>query len=243
MKSVYLFAFLALTIPALAQNDSPKKESKLPRSERSDRAIASNEMMLEKAMKAKGMALGEPIFIRIFKESEELEVWVKATDQTKYQLFKTYNICSFSGDLGPKTKQGDLQSPEGFYFVNSQRFNPWSRFHLSLNMGYPNTYDRSKGYTGNYLMIHGDCVSIGCYAMTNKGIEEIYTLAYKAVENGQDFFRIHSFPFRMTANKMAEYANHKWFGFWQNLKTGYDWFEEKGSPPNVEVSGGQYVFN
>lgn len=214
-----------------------------PSTPRSKKAIAANEASLEKALTAKGMALGDPIFMRIFKESNELELWVKAEGKTKYELFKTYEICYYSGELGPKTKQGDGQSPEGFYFVNAGRFNPWSSFHLSLNIGYPNAYDQSKGYTGNYLMIHGSCVSIGCYAMTDKGIEEIYTLAHKAVENGQSYFRIHSFPFRMTAEKMEENINHQWVGFWQNLKTGYDWFEEKGNPPNVEVSGGQYVFN
>ena len=219
------------------------KAQKLPTSARSKNAIATNAPDLQKALKAKGMSLGDPIFMRIFKESNELEVWIQPKDQEKYSLFKTYKICYYSGDLGPKTKQGDGQSPEGFYFINAGRFNPWSSFHLSLNMGYPNAYDRSKNYTGNYLMIHGNCVSIGCYAMTDEGIEEIYTLAHKAVENGQSFFRVHSFPFRMTAEKMRQNASHKWFDFWQNLKTGYDWFEEKGTPPNVEVAQGQYTFN
>ncbi len=219
------------------------KAQKLPTSARSKKAIAANAPDLQKALKAKGMSLGDPIFMRILKESNELEVWIQPKDQETYSLFKTYKICYYSGDLGPKTKQGDGQSPEGFYFINAGRFNPWSSFHLSLNMGYPNAYDRSKNYTGNYLMIHGNCVSIGCYAMTDEGIEEIYTLAHKAVENGQSFFRVHSFPFRMTAEKMRQNASHKWFDFWQNLKTGYDWFEEKGTPPNVEVAQGQYTFN
>lgn len=215
----------------------------LPSSARSRKAIQSNEETIKKALEAKGMSLGDPIFLRIFKESNELEVWVKSSDSETFDLFKTYEICYFSGALGPKTKQGDGQSPEGFYFIDAQRLNPWSDFHLSLNMGYPNTYDRAKGYTGNYLMIHGGCVSIGCYAMTDTGIEEIYTLAHKALENGQGFFRVHSFPFRMTETKMAEYQKNKWYDFWQNLKTGYDWFEEKRVPPNVEVRAGTYVFN
>lgn len=212
-------------------------------SQRSIKAIAENEAALETALSTKGMALGDPIFMRIFKETNELEVWVQPSDAEKFQLFKTYEICYYSGELGPKTQQGDGQSPEGFYFINAGRFNPWSSFHLSLNMGYPNAYDRSKGYTGNYLMIHGSCVSIGCYAMTDEGIEEIYTLAHKAIENGQRFFRVHSFPFRMTDQKMEDNADHPWINFWENLKTGYDWFEEKGLPPNVNVNQGLYVFN
>jgi murein L,D-transpeptidase YafK len=170
-----------------------------------------------------------------------LELWVEGEEG--FVLFTTYDICYYSGDLGPKTKQKDRQSPEGFYFVNAERMNPWSRFHLSMNLGYPNRYERLKGYTGDYLMIHGDCVSIGCYAMTNVGIEEIYTLAYKSLENSGSFFRVHSFPFRMTDENMQRHADNKWYSFWENLKEGYDWFEENGLPPNVDVSNGRYVFD
>ena len=213
----------------------------MPESQRGNRAIAAKAPLLETALAEKELTLGSPIFLRIFKEEKELEVWVKKGDT--FSLFKTYPICYYSGKLGPKTKQGDLQSPEGFYFVTPQRLNPWSSFHLSMNMGYPNAYDRAKGYTGNYLMIHGDCVSIGCYAMTDEAIEEIYTLAHKALENGQGYFRVHSFPFRMTSTKMAAVAAKPWFEFWSNLKQGYDWFEEKKLPPNVTVAQGRYQFN
>ena len=199
----------------------------LPTSTRSRKAISAVEQGLSTELSAKSLQLGDPIFMRIFKESNELEVWVQAKEAETYTLFKTYKICYYSGDLGPKTKQGDGQSPEGFYFINAQRFNPWSSFHLSLNMGYPNAYDRAKGY----------------YAMTDEGIEEIYTLAHKAIENGQTYFRVHSFPFRMTHAKMTAHAKHQWIDFWQNMKTGYDWFEEKKTPPNVQVSGGKYIFN
>ncbi len=176
----------------------------------------------------------------MFKEEHELELWVEGKDS--FSLFKLFEICDFSGDLGPKTMQGDMQSPEGFYFVNAKRMNPWSNFHLSMNVGYPNRFDRGKGYTGDYLMIHGNCVSIGCYAMTDPGIEEIYTLASKTLNNGQSFFRVHIFPFRMTAQNMQKHQANIWYSFWLNLKTGYDWFEEIGTPPNVEVEGGKYVF-
>lgn len=215
----------------------------LPSSARSSRAIEDVTPDLQSALAVKGLTLGDPIFIRIFKESNELEVWVKPEGSDEFELFKNYEICYYSGELGPKTRQGDGQSPEGFYFINAGRLNPWSSFHLSLNMGYPNSYDRTKGYTGNYLMIHGSCVSIGCYAMKDEGIEEIYTLAHKALEQGQIFFRVHSFPFRMTTAAMDKNANHKWIDFWQNLKTGYDWFEEKKTPPNVNVRNERYVFD
>jgi murein L,D-transpeptidase YafK len=121
--------------------------------------------------------------------------------------------------------------------------NPLSNYHLSFNLGYPNSYDRLHGRTGSALMVHGSCVSIGCYAMTDKGIEEIFTLADAALCNGQPFFRVHIFPFPMTEENMRKHVNSKWYEFWKNLKEGYDFFEEGGhNPPNVEVKNKQYVF-
>ena len=135
-----------------------------------------------------------------------------------------------------------LRGPEGFYFVTPGRLNPFSKFHLSFNLGYPNAYDRAHGRTGGALMVHGDCVSIGCYAMTDAGIEEIYALADAAFREGQPFFRVHVFPFRMTDENMARHEKSRWKDFWENLKEGYDFFERSGRPPNVEVRGGRYVF-
>lgn len=235
MKSPIYILLLCLTFSAFGQEPASSARSK--------KAITENTLPLQTELAAKNMQLGDPVYLRIFKQTNELELWVKPENSSEFKLFKTYEICYYSGELGPKTKQGDGQSPEGFYFINAGRFNPWSSFHLSLNMGYPNTYDRAKSYTGDYLMIHGSCVSIGCYAMTDSGIEEIYTLANKAIENGQNFFRVHAFPFRMTDKVMIQYADHKWIGFWQNLKTGYDWFEEKKTPPNVQAKSGLYTFN
>ncbi|MCW8880392.1 MAG: hypothetical protein OQK51_25315, partial [Kangiellaceae bacterium] len=120
--------------------------------------------------------------------------------------------------------------------------NPWSRFHLSFNLGYPNKFDRAHGRTGDALMVHGDCVSIGCYAMTDPYIEQIYTLMHQAFEQGQPFIRVHIFPFKMTEQNLNRYKNHKWHNFWLNLKQGYDWFEAKYTPPNVEVAQKRYVF-
>lgn len=136
----------------------------LPETARSKQAIISKGPLLEKELSDNQLALGQPIFIRIFKEEMALEAWVQKDGA--FVLFKTYDICTYSGGLGTKTKQGDGKSPEGFYFINKDRLNPWSSYHLSFNLGYPNTYERAKGYTGDYLMIHGSCVSIGCYAIS-----------------------------------------------------------------------------
>ncbi len=228
-----ILVFLALFKVALFAQD-------MPETPRSKQAIMNNTSQLESALSVKALELGSPIFIRIFKEEMELEVWVQKDDA--FELFKSYEICYYSGGLGTKTKEGDGKSPEGFYFIDKNRLNPWSSYHLSFNLGYPNAYERTKSYTGNYLMIHGACVSIGCYAMTDKNMEEIYTLGHKAIENDQSFFRVHIFPFRMTATNMAKYADDPSILFWENLKEGYDWFEEFKTPPNVTVSGGKYAF-
>lgn len=190
------------------------------------------------------MPLGRPIFIRIFKEEEELEVWTQPKGKERFELWKTYPICAYSGGLGPKLKEGDMRSPEGFYFVPPSAMNPKSSYHLSFNLGYPNAYDRAHGRTGSFLMVHGKCVSIGCYAMTDPFIEEIYALADAAHKRAeQAFFRVHVFPFRMTEANMARHADSKWADFWTNLKEGHDHFEATGQPPNVEVSNKRYVFD
>jgi len=213
----------------------------VPRSDRSEAAAKRVRPPLEAALRAKGLRWGAPVFIRIFKEEKQLELWV---DNGKvFKHFKTWPICKFSGVLGPKLKEGDGQAPEGFYFVLPARMNPYSRFHLSFNLGYPNTYDRAHGRTGSALMVHGNCVSIGCYAMTDPRIEEIYSLCDAALMNGQRFFRVHCFPFRMTEANMKRHAKSKWTAEWKNLKRGYDWFEKTKRPPNVEVKGKRYTFS
>lgn len=249
-----LLCILAVTSFALADSGSaalnkptadasPRHNSsvEMPSSHRSNAAIARIAPALKQSLEQKGLVYGAAIFIRIFKEPGVLEVWLESTDKT-FTLFKTYKICSFSGDLGPKLQQGDQQSPEGFYFVNAGRLNPWSQFHLSFNLGYPNRYDRHHGRTGSALMVHGNCVSIGCYAMTDPYIDEIYALANAALTAGQPFFRLHSFPFKLEAEKLDHYKDHRWYDFWLNLQKGYLHFEQNKRPPNVTVKNGRYSF-
>jgi murein L,D-transpeptidase YafK len=198
--------------------------------------------MIMNELAGKDLEFGAPIFIRIFKKERLLEVWLKK--DISFNLFKAYPICTYgSGGLGPKIRQGDGKAPEGFYFVTPSRLNPVSNFHLSFNLGYPNSYDSHHGRTGSALMVHGNCVSIGCYAMTDSGIEEIFTLADAAFRKGQSFFRVHIFPYKMTTENMEKYKENAWYGFWSNLKDGYDFFENNNRiPPNVEVRNGKYVF-
>ena len=212
----------------------------LPSTRKSRRILAKVRPILAQDLLSQGLSLSSPIFIRIFKKSGELEVWVE--NSNKFELFKTYKLCRFSGSLGPKMRRDDRQSPEGFYFVKPNQLNPSSQFHMSFNIGYPNSYDRAHGRTGSALMVHGDCVSIGCYAMTDEKIEEIYTIADAAFRGGQSFFRVHIFPFRMTPKNMEQHKQSKWHGFWKNLKQGYDIFENERKPPNVMVRGKRYIF-
>lgn len=214
----------------------------LPTSERAEQSISKVEPRLKKALASKGLNYGAPIFIRVFKEPGVLEVWVEDQNSHTFKHFKTYNICYFSGRLGPKEKEGDKQSPEGFYFVGPKQLNPWSKYHLSFNLGYPNTYDKAHQRTGSALMIHGNCVSIGCYAMTDKYINEIYTLAHAALSAGQPFFRVHAFPFKLDTERLKKETSNKWYTFWLNLKEGYDYFNTHQRPPNVKVIKGRYVF-
>lgn len=187
----------------------------------------------------KGLILGQPILIRIFKESDELELWVKTGSE--YRLYKTFIICAWSGDLGPKQKEGDGQAPEGFYTVGRTQMKPDSQYHLAFNLGYPNGHDRANGRTGSFLMVHGNCVSIGCYAMTDKGIEEIWLLADEALKGGQTAFQVHSFPFRMTEENLTRHQASPWVGFWQTLKPGYDGFETGRKDLKVSVVNKAYV--
>ena len=185
------------------------------------------------------VALGAPVFIRIFKLEFELELWIKRGD--RFELFATYPICRWSGALGPKLYEGDRQAPEGFYTVDTPALNPNSRWHRSFNLGFPNALDRTYGRTGSYLMVHGGCGSVGCYAMTDPVIDEIRRLVTAALKAGQPRFHVHIFPFRMTPERLAERTRPQWALFWRDLKTGYDAFEATRLPPRVSVCQGRYV--
>ena len=188
----------------------------------------------------KRLTYGAPIFIRIFKKSHELELWVKNGE--KFHLFKSYFICDLSGKLGPKVKEGDRQAPEGFYSVAPDQLNPWSKHHLSFNLGFPNDYDLAYQRTGSGLMVHGKCNSLGCFAMTNFRIEEIYTIADSALLHGQGAFPVHIFPFRMTENNLKKHSG-RWSPFWKNLKEGYDFFQKFAIPPHITVENCRYTFS
>lgn len=190
----------------------------------------------------RGMDPGAPILMRSFKKESEIEIWKLGRDG-KYALLKTYPMCRWSGQLGPKVRQGDRQAPEGFYDVTAAAMNPKSSLFLSFNIGFPNAFDRSLGRTGSYLMVHGACSSQGCFAMTDEAISEMYALAREAFASGQRSFQFQSYPFRMTAENLAKHRADPHFAFWKNLKEGSDIFEVSGQDPAWTVLGGRYAFN
>ena len=193
-------------------------------------------------MESLNMDRAAPILIRIYKEESTLEVW-KQDLTGKFALLKPYSICKFSGKLGPKIVQGDHQAPEGFYDITPEQMNPMSNEYLSFNIGFPNAFDRSLGRTGSFLMVHGGCRSVGCYAMTDYEMEEIYGLVEEAFKGGQDKIQLQAFPFRMTTQNLARYADDPNAPFWQGLKMGSDAFFATGQPPSVAVCDQHYVFN
>ncbi len=190
---------------------------------------------------AAGFAMGDPVHVRIFKRERRLEMWVQTAD-VRYAKFRDYPICRFSGALGPKLSEGDRQAPEGFYRVGKAQLNPNSRHHLAFNLGFPNAYDRQHGRTGSALMVHGGCSSIGCFAITDAGVDEVYAMVEAALSNGQEAVDVHVFPFALTAAALAAEAGHNWLDFWRNLKEGYDRFETAHVPPRVAACRGVYRF-
>lgn len=193
-------------------------------------------------MEARDMDRAAPILVRVFKESKELEVW-KRDRAGQYRLLKTYPVCRYSGTLGPKKAEGDLQAPEGFYDVRLGQMNPRSVEYLSFNLGYPNAYDQALGRTGDSLMIHGGCRSVGCYAMTHEQIEEIYGLVWEAFRGGQTIVQVQAFPFRMTTANLESHKADPNLPFWETLKRGSDIFEATAQPPRVEIRGQAYEFS
>ena len=195
----------------------------------------------DERLKAQGVALGAPVFLRIFKLESELEIWMQK--DVRYRKFATYPICLWSGRVGPKLREGDRQAPEGFYAVTKEELNPNSRWHRSFSLGFPNAFDRALGRTGSFIMVHGGCQSVGCFAMTNNVVDEIWRLVTAALDQGQPAFNVQVFPFRMTEKNLAARKGDQWSPFWADLKKGYDAFERTHLPPMVSVCEGRYVIS
>ena len=239
---LHLFLFLSLiffyTSSPLKKHITKEEYMAVKRALTQTKFIDEN---LSEALVLIAAKVGDPVFIRIFKAESLLEVWIRSG--AEYQHLKDYFICAYSGTLGPKLQEGDRQAPEGFYKVKKYQLNPNSKYHLSFNLGFPNQYDREHNRTGSFLMVHGSCVSDGCYAMTDEKIEEIYMLVERALKRGQKYVQVHAYPFRMTEENMTLYTESKLYDFWVNLKEGYDYFEAEHLPPHIKDEDGLYMIN
>ncbi|WP_054142245.1 murein L,D-transpeptidase family protein [Bosea sp. AAP35] len=231
-KQIALVTFVALSLGAC-------EEDRYRGSARHHIPIPSATYTL---MAEKGMSKDQPILIRSYKKESELEIW-KRKPNGQYALLKTYPMCRWSGQLGPKIREGDRMAPEGFYAITPAQMNPNSSYYVSFNMGFPNAYDRSHGRTGAHLMVHGACSSAGCYSMTDDQMGEIYALVREAQNGGQRAVQMQALPFRMTPQNLAKHRLDSNIAFWKNLKEGTDYFDVTGDEPQVGVSGGRYVFN
>lgn len=195
---------------------------------------------LAERLAEKGFALGNPLLIRIFKQESTIELWMKRTD--RFELALSFPVCAWSGELGPKLAEGDRQSPEGFYLVSERNLNPNSAYHRAINVGFPNAYDQAQGRTGSFLMIHGSCVSIGCYAIRDAPVDDVYAMAESAFSAGQKSIPIHIFPFRLTPENLSAHNGGRWIDFWRNLSEGEAMFQATKIPPPAFVCNGKYRF-
>ena len=201
---------------------------------------------LTRDLAAQGLRWGAPVFLRAFKSEQQLEVWIQ--DSLQFRLFRTYSICRVPGLLGPKRKEGDLQVPEGLYWI--EVFNPKSSYHLSMGINYPNASDRilsDPKKPGGEIYIHGNCVSVGCLPITDEKIRELYLLASDARDAGQQQIPVHIFPCRMTPENrknLLALNRPELLPFWDNLGEAFWFFEEKRMMPiyEVEAGTGKYKF-
>jgi murein L,D-transpeptidase YafK len=245
-KSV-VFLFMAIIVVLLAAAVFAPREFETAKSELVRQFPALRHVLLppdktpvSKRLNEAGFALGQPLLIRIYKQESKLELWMKRA--AVYERVWTYPICKWSGALGPKLKEGDKQSPEGYYFASRKQLLPTSRHHRAINTGFPNSFDSGHGRTGTVLMIHGACTSIGCYAMTDPAIDDIYTIVEAALDNGQLDIPMHLYPFRMTKENLDRHSGHPWISFWRNLAEGDALFAATGLPPPVWTCNGKYEF-
>lgn len=224
----HLYSFFIISLSLSCLSSSPKN---------------SAAMGLTEVLQEKGLSLGQAVLIQTFKKEKRLELWMQKETNGPYILVQDYPICNYgSKGLGPKFKEGDGIAPEGIYEVTKSQLNPRSKYHLAFNLGYPNAYDRSHGRTGSFLMIHGDCVSIGCYAMTDAAIEEIYGAVAAALQAGQKSVQVHCYPFKLDKNALAAYKDSPHFDFWSNLSDAYQLFASKKQPLLWKVQNQRYIF-
>lgn len=238
-RLIFLFNLLwFLTVSPITAGSASQPD---PTSGKSELFFSPIQSELSEKLDTKGLTLGNPVFIRIHKLPGTLELWVQ--NGTVFQLFASYPICTYSGYPGPKLREGDMQSPEGFYQVRLNQLNPASNYHLAFDIGYPNLYDINNHRDGSNIMIHGGCSSTGCFAMGNKWIEEIYFTVQQALIAGQQKVDVHIFPFALTKPNLERFSHSPWINFWKSMAPMYDFFEKRKQIPIITVVKNHYSLN
>lgn len=222
---------------ALAVLGVPCSSCKEQMPDRDKQARINVEPGLNARLAPYGMRVGSPVFIRIIKEERILELWGRPDNSGTYVAIKRYPVAGMSGTLGPKQREGDCQAPEGFYEVTGAGLNPKSKYHLSFNIGYPNAYDRALGRTGSLIMVHGSNVSIGCFAITDEGIEEVYTMVAAALGQGQPSVPVQIHPFVPTIDRMAREEHSEFYPFWTIMAQAWEYTERSRQPAPCRVQG------
>lgn len=183
------------------------------------------------------------ILLVAYKDLDRLDLFAKSSKDSVYKVIQQYEICARSGKLGPKKAEGDKQVPEGFYHIN--RFNPQSKFYLSLGINFPNAYDLAHDYTGSDIFIHGKCETVGCLPMTDEWMKEIYLYALWAKDAGQENIPVYIFPFEMTDTNLEKHkpqVDESTFSFWKNIQEGYQLFHKNQQELRVSIENKKYIF-
>lgn len=243
MKIILTFAFLFQTISMSSDFKAQQLKYSRVREAYSEKQKGINELLESKNLKITELE----VYLRAFKFGKKIQLWGKNKSDRKFKLIKEYKVCRKSGKLGPKREQGDLQVPEGFYHID--RFNPYSNFHLSLGINYPNTSDKIlgvKGKLGGDIFIHGSCVTVGCLPITDDQIKELYLFCLEARNNGQSTIPVTLFP-AMLSDKNLDVILKKYQGdtdkanLWKELKLAYDLFNQTKELPSVRfLSDGRH---
>jgi murein L,D-transpeptidase YafK len=231
--SSFLLASPALFIPLIAAANAASK-SWHPES------VAAREAELAQEFAVKGLKLGSPVFIRVYKQTSEMELWVQ--QGPRYVHFKTYGICRWSGFLGPKFYEGDRQSPEGLYRITTSDLIVNRRWDRAMNINFPNSFDSMNGRGGSGILIHGGCGSIGCFAVQNESVEDVYGAVRAALKGGQAYVPVLALPFRFTSLAPEKEDTLQMSEFWADLRRADLLFERDKIPPAAWICDGRYLF-
>ncbi len=204
------------------------------------KSVAAREIELAQEFAGKGLKLGSPVFIRVYKQTSEMELWVQ--QGPRYVLFKTHGICRWSGVLGPKFYEGDRQSPEGLYRITTSDLIVNRRWDRAMNINYPNSFDNLNSRGGSGILIHGGCGSIGCFAIQNENVEDVFGAVRAALKGGQAYVPVLTLPFRFTALAPEKEDTLHMSEFWADLRRADLLFERDKVPPAAWICDGRYYF-